>query len=58
MTERGGAALGLAGHRGRPLLRSLRLKSRQVRISTGVSRITTPRIVSIEVAAAEPNSGT
>ena len=33
-----------------------RLNSRQVRTSTGDSRMTTPMMVSIEVAAAEPNS--
>jgi len=32
-----------------------RLKSRHVRISTGVNRIDTPMIVSIDVAAAELN---
>lgn len=38
------------------LYTALRLKSRQVRISTGISSTATPRIVSREVAAAEPNS--
>ena len=35
---------------------TLWLNSRQVRISTGISRITTPMMVSTEVAPAEPNS--
>ena len=33
----------------------LRLKSRQVRISTGVNKIATPKIVRTDVAAADPN---
>src|SRR5687768_15602942 len=39
------------------IAQALRLNSRQLRISTGVRRITTPMMVSIEVAAAEPNRG-